>query len=80
MSNLFSPVVSENAGCDYCVAAHSLLGKLAGLKPEVLKQIRAGQPTGGAAEAALARDGQHRTQVIPCKRGCAFLQTWFAHI
>src|SRR5258707_15628398 len=38
-------VVSEVAGCDYCVAAHSLLGKLTGLKPDVLKQIRAGQPT-----------------------------------
>ena len=32
-------VISEVAGCDYCVAAHSLLGKLAGLKPEQLKQI-----------------------------------------
>ena len=27
-------VISGVAGCDYCVAAHSLLGKLAGLKPE----------------------------------------------
>src|SRR5919106_6110849 len=41
-------IVSEVAGCDYCVAAHSLLGKLAGLKPDVLKQMRAGQPTGDA--------------------------------
>jgi uncharacterized peroxidase-related enzyme len=48
-------VVSEVAGCDYCVAAHSLLGKLTGLAPEVLKQIRAGQPTDNAKRDALAR-------------------------
>ena len=39
-------VISGVAGCDYCVAAHSLLGKLAGLKPEELKNIRDGKPTG----------------------------------
>ena len=48
-------VVSEVSGCDYCVAAHSLLGKLAGLKPEALKQIRAGQPTGETKRDALVR-------------------------
>jgi uncharacterized peroxidase-related enzyme len=48
-------VVSEVAGCDYCVAAHSLLGKLAGLKPDVLKQVRTGQPTGDAKRDALVR-------------------------
>jgi len=47
-------IVSEVAGCDYCVAAHSLLGKLTGLKPEVLKQLRAGQPSGDAKRDALA--------------------------
>jgi uncharacterized peroxidase-related enzyme len=46
-------VVSSVAGCDYCVAAHTLLGKLAGLKPEVLKQIRDGEPTGDAKRDAL---------------------------
>lgn len=46
-------VVSEVAGCDYCVAAHSLLGKLTGLKPDVLRQIRAGEPTGDAKRDAL---------------------------
>jgi len=45
--------VSEIAGCDYCVAAHSLLGKLTGLKPDTLRQIRAGQPTGDAKRDAL---------------------------
>ena len=46
-------VVSEVAGCDYCVAAHSLLGKLTGLKPDVLKQLRDSQPTGDAKRDAL---------------------------
>jgi uncharacterized peroxidase-related enzyme len=48
-------VVSGVAGCDYCVAAHSLLGNLAGLKPEVLEQIRDGEPTGDAKRDALIR-------------------------
>lgn len=48
-------VVSELAGCDYCVAAHSMLGKMAGLQPEVLRQIRSGQATGDARRDALVR-------------------------
>jgi uncharacterized peroxidase-related enzyme len=48
-------VVSEVAGCDYCVAAHSLLGKLTGLSAEVLKQIRASEPTGDAKRDALVQ-------------------------
>jgi uncharacterized peroxidase-related enzyme len=48
-------VISEVAGCDYCVAAHSHLGKLAGLKPDVLKQVREGHPTGDATRDALVR-------------------------
>src|SRR5215510_13642897 len=38
-------IISGVAGCDYCVAAHSLLGKLSGLKPEELKAIRNGTST-----------------------------------
>jgi uncharacterized peroxidase-related enzyme len=45
--------VSAAAGCDYCEAAHSLLGKMAGLKPEALKQIRKGESTGDARRDAL---------------------------
>src|SRR6266481_7323649 len=41
-------VISGVAGCDYCEAAHNHLAKLAGIKPEVLKQIRKGQSTGDA--------------------------------
>jgi uncharacterized peroxidase-related enzyme len=48
-------IVSGVAGCDYCVAAHSLLGKLAGLKPDELKNIRDGNPTGDAKRDALIR-------------------------
>src|SRR6476661_7446279 len=46
-------VISAAGGCDYCVAAHNQLAKLAGVKPEVLKQIREGQPTGDAKRDAL---------------------------
>jgi uncharacterized peroxidase-related enzyme len=48
-------LVSVGAGCDYCVAAHSLLGKMAGLPQDVLKQLRDGQPTGDDKRDALAR-------------------------
>jgi uncharacterized peroxidase-related enzyme len=46
-------VISSVAGCDYCVAAHSLLGKLAGLKADELRQIRNGEPSGDAKRDAL---------------------------
>jgi uncharacterized peroxidase-related enzyme len=48
-------VISGVVGCDYCVAAHSLLGKLSGLKPDELKNIRDGKPTGDARRDALIR-------------------------
>jgi uncharacterized peroxidase-related enzyme len=46
-------VLSEAVGCDYCVAAHSLLGKMTGLKPDTLKQVRAGEATGDDKRDAL---------------------------
>ncbi|HXP01771.1 MAG TPA: carboxymuconolactone decarboxylase family protein [Luteibacter sp.] len=48
-------VVSEAVGCDYCVAAHSLLGKMTGLKADVLKHIRHHEATGDAKRDALVR-------------------------
>ena len=48
-------LVSERAGCDYCVAAHTMLGKMAGLSPETLRQIRLGLPTGEPKRDALVR-------------------------
>lgn len=47
--------VSEVAGCDYCVAAHTLAGKFAGLAPDTMKQVRAGEPSGDARRDALVR-------------------------
>jgi uncharacterized peroxidase-related enzyme len=46
-------VISAAGGCDYCVAAHNYLAKLAGVKPEVLKQIRDGQSTGDTKRDTL---------------------------
>ena len=46
-------LVSEQTGCDYCIAAHAMLGKMTGLSPEALKQIRAGKATGDAKRDAL---------------------------
>ncbi|MBV7481409.1 carboxymuconolactone decarboxylase family protein [Bordetella sp. BOR01] len=45
--------VSTQTGCDYCEAAHVLLGKLAGLSADALRAIRTGQPTGDAKRDAL---------------------------
>jgi uncharacterized peroxidase-related enzyme len=45
--------VSEYVGCDYCVAAHTLMGKLAGLSADDMKQVRAGVATGEAKRDAL---------------------------
>src|SRR5258708_40208573 len=47
--------VSEVAGCDYCVAAHTLMGKFAGLSQDAMKQIRAGSATGDATRDPLGR-------------------------
>ena len=38
-----------------CVAAHVMIGKMVGLSPEALKQIRAGGSTGDAKRDALVR-------------------------
>ncbi|HEY6734888.1 MAG TPA: carboxymuconolactone decarboxylase family protein [Roseiarcus sp.] len=48
-------VISAAGGCDYCVAAHNHLAKLAGVKPDALNQIREGRPTGDAKHDALVR-------------------------
>lgn len=45
--------VSEATGCDYCIAAHVMIGKMVGLSPEVLRNIRKGQSTGDAKRDAL---------------------------
>jgi uncharacterized peroxidase-related enzyme len=45
--------VSAAVGCDYCEAAHTMLGKHAGLKSDELHQIRAGATTGNPKRDAL---------------------------
>jgi uncharacterized peroxidase-related enzyme len=47
-------VISGVVGCDYCEAAHSMLAKLAGLKPEEVRAIRGGKPTGDLKRDVLA--------------------------
>ena len=46
-------LVSELSGCDYCAAAHTQLAKTTGISPAIVRQIRAGQPTGDAKRDAL---------------------------
>lgn len=48
-------VISELAGCDYCVAAHSMVGKMVGLSPDALIKIRRGDLTGDAKRDVLVR-------------------------
>ena len=48
-------LVSEQTGCDYCVAAHHMLGKMVGLSADALRAIRSGQATGDAKRDALVR-------------------------
>ncbi len=45
--------VAETNGCDYCAAAHSALGKMAGLKPEQISAARFGHATDPKSEAAM---------------------------
>lgn len=47
--------VSQDAGCDYCLAAHTLLGGKAGLSGAAIVAVRHGQPSGDARLDALAR-------------------------
>jgi AhpD family alkylhydroperoxidase len=46
--------VSQDAGCDYCVAAHTLMGGKAGLSAEAMRAARKGGSTGAARLDALA--------------------------
>ncbi|MGY8524639.1 carboxymuconolactone decarboxylase family protein [Paracidovorax citrulli] len=47
--------VSELSGCDYCVAAHTLTGKLAGYSAEQMRKLRAGTYEDDARIDALVR-------------------------
>lgn len=45
--------VAEANGCDYCLSAHSLLGKGAGLAPEAIEAARRGESTDPKVRALL---------------------------
>lgn len=68
--------VSARNGCDYCVAAHSLIGKMAGLKPDELRQLRAGESVEDAKRRALvdfARELTSSSGTVPAERVQAVL-------
>jgi len=46
-------VVSQTNGCEYCVSAHSLTGKLAGLNPEQVLNARQGRGSDAKSQAVL---------------------------
>jgi uncharacterized peroxidase-related enzyme len=48
-------VVSQTTGCDYCLAAHTLMGKKIGLNREAILALRQAKPSGDARDDALAR-------------------------
>jgi len=47
-------VVSQSAECDYCLAAHTLIGKKTGLSKEDILAIRRGTPSSESRMDALA--------------------------
>ncbi|MGC3972532.1 MAG: carboxymuconolactone decarboxylase family protein [Pirellulales bacterium] len=49
-----SLAVSQENDCEYCVSAHSMLGKLAGLKPDQLVAARRGQADDEKTQALLS--------------------------
>ncbi|MFC0397474.1 carboxymuconolactone decarboxylase family protein [Paraburkholderia rhizosphaerae] len=48
-------VVSDTTGCDYCLAAHTLMSKKIGFDREAILALRQGRPSGDARNDALAR-------------------------
>lgn len=47
--------VSETSGCDYCLAAHTLTGKMAGFSAEQMQQLRRGDYPQDAQLDALVK-------------------------
>jgi uncharacterized peroxidase-related enzyme len=48
-------VVSQTTGCNYCLAAHTLVGKKIGLDRETILALRQARPSGDARDDALAK-------------------------
>jgi len=57
--------VSSINGCEYCVAAHTMVGQMLKLDDAVIEAVRSGQPIADARMAAL----HHFTTQIVEKRG-----------
>ena len=51
-------VVGERNDCHYCVSAHSVIGKMAGLNPEEIKGARAGKNGNEKLNALLKLSGE----------------------
>lgn len=51
--------VSEVAACDYCLGAHTAIGKKAGLSREMILAVRHGTPSGDARFDALSTFARH---------------------
>lgn len=47
--------VSETVGCDYCLAAHTMISKKIGIPADAILGLRHGQPSGDARLDAIAR-------------------------
>jgi uncharacterized peroxidase-related enzyme len=58
-------VTAEANSCDYCLSAHSAIGKLVGLKPEQIEAARQGQSTDPKIAAGL----QFAQRIISTKGG-----------
>ena len=54
--------VSEATGCDYCVAAHTMTGKLAGYTAEQTRELRTGSFAEDARIDALVKFALHLVQ------------------
>ena len=46
--------ISQQNGCAYCLSAHSVIAKMAGVPPEAIRDARAGLATAGREAAAVA--------------------------
>jgi uncharacterized peroxidase-related enzyme len=76
-------VVSQTTGCDYCLAAHTLVSKKIGLDREAILALRQAQPSGDARDDALARfvlhlittNGTVRTDVVAAIKLAGFTDT-----
>src|SRR6185437_7079868 len=81
-------LVSEQTGCDYCVAAHVMLGKMTGLSKDTLREIRAGRATGDAKRDALVHfvlnlqksSGTISEQEFTAIRAAGYTETQLAEI